>query len=104
MGVGAHLHVGPCDDDPATIAIEGPGPHFNTDVVAGVSPPEASPRTEVWFDLVPDEKGVAYDQTTVSFVAVDVDGKMSVVIHEGPADALSKKQSCFPLSVPQWAE
>jgi hypothetical protein len=73
-------------------------------VVAGVSPPEASPRTEVWFDLVPDEKGVAYDQTTVSFVPVDVDGKMSVVIHEGPADALSKKQSCFPLSVPQWAE
>lgn len=98
-GVGAHLHVGPCDDDPTTTVIEGPGPHFNTDVVAGISPPSVSTETEVWFDLVPDEEGMAYDQTSVDFVPVDQDGEMSIVIHEGIASVSSTKQACFPLSV-----
>jgi hypothetical protein len=99
-GIGAHLHVGPCVDDPATpTVIEGPGLHFNTDMLANVSPPEVSPRTELWFNLLPDEYGMAYDETSVKFVPVDADGKMSIVIHEGSAAAGGTKQSCFPLSV-----
>ena len=99
VGVGAHLHVGPCDDDATTITVEGPGPHFNTDTLAGISPPAVNSRTEVWFDLVPDEDGMAYDVSSVNFVPVDQDGKMSIVIHEGIASVASTKQACFPLSV-----
>jgi hypothetical protein len=87
-GYGAHLHVNACD------AIGGPGLHYQNDPLAG-----ANRENEVWFDLVPDEDGVAYDQTTVAFVPVDVDGEMSVVIHVGNAATGGTKQACFPLSV-----
>ncbi|HEY9468490.1 MAG TPA: hypothetical protein VIQ76_02635 [Propionibacteriaceae bacterium] len=90
-GYGAHLHVNSCDD-PA-----GPGGHYQNNPTAG-----ANRTNEVWFDLVPDEDGVAKDQTTVAFVPLDVDGKMSVVIHVGNALTGGTKQACFPLSVPQW--
>jgi hypothetical protein len=87
-GYGAHLHVNSCD------ALGGPGPHYQNNPAAG-----ATRENEVWFDLVPDEKGVAHDQTSVSFVPWDVDGEMSVVIHVNNASIGGTKQACFPLSV-----
>jgi hypothetical protein len=103
--LGAHLHIGPCKEgdfgnpsaSPSPIVPGAQaGPHYNHDVVAhgksfpgtaGVDPAnfaEVSPDTEVWFDLVPDAEGIASDRARVSFVPVDSDGKMSVVVHVGP--------------------
>jgi len=107
--VGAHLHTGECVEGNGLAA----GPHYNTDVLAGVKPHkvEISPETEVWFDLVPevelpDDSGRAYDETTVPFVPVDSDGIMSIVIHVNPTNSTDgtagSRQACFPLSVPQW--
>ena len=47
-------------------------------------------ETEVWFDLVPNAEGMAYDETTVPFVPDDSfrrpkdSGVMSVVVHDAP--------------------
>ena len=126
--LGAHLHTGPCLEDDfgnpsATPSIApGPlaGPHYNHDVhFFGKSFPkpgelpsetiaEVSPDTEVWFDLVPDAEGIASDRAKVSFVPVDSDGKMSVVVHVGPTiknpdlgtvGSAGARQACFPLEV-----
>ena len=32
---------------------------------------KVSTETEVWFDLLPNAEGMAYDKTTVPFVPVD---------------------------------
>ena len=107
--VGAHLHTGQCVEGNGTLA----GPHYNTDLLAGVKPHkvEISPETEVWFELapeveLPDDSGRAYDVTTVPFVPVDSDGIMSIVIHVNQTDPTTgvagSRQACFPLSVPQW--
>jgi Cu/Zn superoxide dismutase len=126
--LGSHLHTGPCLEDdfgdpsasPSPIA-PGPqaGPHYNHQVAVGgkklphpdVDPAlwaEVSPKTEVWFDLVPDAEGIASDKAKVSFVPVDSDGKMSVVVHVGPTirnpdlgtvGSAGARQACFPLSV-----
>jgi hypothetical protein len=97
---GAHLHVGPC-----ALAADGitnvTGGHYKADA----NP--ASPENEVWFDLEPDEEGVATDETWVSFRPSDVDatpGVMSIVIHVHEADVLSNnpKQACLPVEVPDW--
>lgn len=125
--LGAHLHTGSCvegdfgspaaDGVPAVIPGAKAGPHYNNDVVVGgkkfpaadVAPGDTariSSNTEVWFNLVPDEEGIASDETTVPFVPQDADGVMSVVIHVAPTDPNTGKagdrQACFPLSVPQW--
>lgn len=126
--LGSHLHSGKCvagdvgapadGDIPATIPGGLAGPHYNHQVVtegkvfptaavpSGPTVAEISPNTEVWFDLVPDEDGVAADETTVPFVPQDPDGVMAVVIHVMPTDPNTGKagdrQACFPLSVPQW--
>ena len=92
----AHLHVGPCGNT---------GGHYKDDPLG-----PADRENEVWFDLVPDEEGVARDDSSVSFVPVDGDpayvrGEMSIVIHALPNDTTvspNPKQACFPLSVPQW--
>ena len=92
----AHLHVGPCGNT---------GGHYKNDLNG-----PADRKNEVWFDLVPDEQGVATDESSVSFVPVDGDpayvpGEMSIVIHGYPNDTTvspNPKQACFPLSVPQW--
>lgn len=72
---------------------------------------EVSPKTEVWFDLLPNADGMAYDVTTVPFVPVDDDGEMSVVVHVqqtntadntpnlGVVGFASTRQACFPLDV-----
>jgi Cu/Zn superoxide dismutase len=115
--LGSHLHTGTCLAGSGTSA----GPHYNHDVIAhhktfplvgqdpGPDTAEVSPNTEVWFDLVPDEDGVAVDQTTVPFEPIDPDGAMSVVVHELPTDkdgstatgigSAGARQACFPLSV-----
>jgi hypothetical protein len=73
---------------------------------------EVSPDTEVWFDLVPNEDGMAYDETTVPFVPVDREGGMSVVVHVLPTNtkddyptfggavgSAGTRQACFPVNV-----
>jgi Cu/Zn superoxide dismutase len=101
---GAHLHTGPCVEGDGAAA----GPHYNTDLSAGVKlkKAEISPETEVWFALAPDEEGMAFHVTTVPFAPVDSDGIMSVVFHALSTDpttgAAGARQACVPLSVPGW--
>ena len=103
---GAHLHTGVCKKQDASLA----GPHYNHEVVAlgvPVAEAEVSPKTEVWFDLVPSGHGEATDSTTVSFLPVDPDGVMSIVVHVAPTNtktgAAGARQVCFPLDVSDWA-
>src|SRR5215208_6495979 len=116
--VTAHLHTDQCVDgdyaDPSIGKIAGSkaGPHYNHQMVpAGTltdyTLAEKSPKTEVWFDLVPSEEdGAASFSTTVPFVPVDRDGVMSIVVHIQPTvpgtGFASTRQACFPLAVPQW--
>jgi Cu/Zn superoxide dismutase len=90
----SHLHTGPCIKDNGSAA----GGHYNT----GLIPGNVSPLTEVWFELVPDDEGMASDETLVDFVPVDslTPGVMSIVIHN--PDFPSIREACFPLQVPQW--
>jgi hypothetical protein len=104
---GAHLHTGLCVDNTQILT----GPHFRLPD----TPPTAA--TEVWFDLAPNEEGVAFDQTWTTFVPEDqeyllagvpvpVDGIMSIVIHANPNPqngAAGNKEACLQLSVPDWA-
>lgn len=110
--LGSHLHIGRCVEGKPTDA----GPHYNHQVaVDGKKLPatevdptdwaEVSADTEVWFDLVPNEDGMAYDTTTAQFIPVDSDGVMSIVIHQRETDgtgAAGPRQVCFPVNVPQW--
>jgi Cu/Zn superoxide dismutase len=106
---GSHLHTGPCvKSDPSAA-----GPHYNHDKALNLTPVLINAETEVWFDIVPDEGGVAQDQTTVPFVPIDSDptrvpGVMSIVIHELSTNtttgAAGDRWACFPLKVPQWAD
>jgi hypothetical protein len=72
--------------------------HYNDNVIRSL-PADVSRNTEVWFDLVPNQDGVAEDETTVLFVPVDGDGRMSVVIHVGNAETGGVRQACLPLDV-----
>lgn len=64
-GFGSHLHTGPCVEDdfgpPPGMQAEG---HYNHNVVKGL-PANIGRDTEVWCDPVPDQEGVAEDETTV---------------------------------------
>ena len=122
--LGSHLHTGKCmegdfGDPSATPSPLVPGwqagPHYNDEVVvdgkvfptvsvpSGPNVAAVNPETEVWFDLVPDEEGMAYDETTVPFVPVDPDGAMAVVVHVQATNTTTggagTRQACFPLSV-----
>jgi hypothetical protein len=108
---GSHLHTGVCLEGQPSDA----GPHYNDQVVVGgkkfpsasVDPAEwaeVSPNTEVWFELVPDQDGMAYDATTVPFIPVDPDGVMAVVVHQSYTKAdgsAGTRQACFPVDVSQ---
>jgi Cu/Zn superoxide dismutase len=103
---GAHLHTGVCKKQDASLA----GPHYNHEVVAlgvPVAEAEISPATEVWFNLLANAHGEATDSTTVSFLPVDPDGVMSIVVHVAPTNPLNgtagARQACFPLDVSDWA-
>lgn len=91
---GAHLHAGPCvAGDPAAAL-----GHYNTDVLAGVAPPEISERTEVWLDFrVDDGAGTA----TASVAFVPLPGAHSVVIHAMSTDphtgAAGPRLACLPV-------
>jgi superoxide dismutase, Cu-Zn family len=108
--LGAHLHTGQCVEgdagNPSATPSIGPGPqagpHYNHDRATGATTVRISRETEVWFDLVPNADGMAYDKTTVPFVPVD-DGVMSVVVHVKDTNPVTggagDRQACFPLSV-----
>jgi hypothetical protein len=129
--LGSHLHTGKCVDgdygDPLATPPVPPGsqagPHYNHEVVVGgkafpglgvLDPATISDQTEVWFKLMPDAEGMAYDETTVPFVPVDPDGEMAVVVHVLPTNTqlnypnpggvgfAGGRQACFQVSVHQW--
>ena len=87
---GSHLHVGDC----AT------SPHYtNPDLDPKLLPVE---QREIWFRVIPDENGVATDDTTVSYMPKDPDGDgdMSIVIHRDPTKPDGKagpREACLPL-------
>jgi superoxide dismutase, Cu-Zn family len=88
----SHLHTGPCIEGDGAAA----GPHYNSQAAAGQTVTEISSTTEVWFELVPDEDGVATWETSVLFVPTDfqTDQEMSVVIHSLGSSA---REACLPL-------
>jgi Cu/Zn superoxide dismutase len=80
---GAHVHVGPCVPGDGTAAV----PHFNIniDVHRGVTPPEVSPRTEIWLDFTVTPRGRGHAVSLVPF-AVPSGAARSIVVHELPTD------------------
>jgi hypothetical protein len=117
---GAHLHTDACNDSSSPPAFQPGGPHYNHEV-HGVIPgkkfpsstvpveewAEVSPRTEVWFKFVPNAHGEATADATVSFLPVDPNGAMSIVVHLDPTNKKTGgagfRQACFPLDVNSWA-
>lgn len=92
---GAHLHFGPCVAGNGAAALG----HYNTDVVAGVSPPQIDETTEVWLDFVVNPAGNATAVTTVPFVPTP--GNRSIVIHRDPtnsAGVAGPRLACLPVS------
>jgi len=91
---GAHLHAGPCvAGDPAAAL-----GHYNTDVLAGVVPPEISEDTEVWLDFTVDD-GAGTATANVPFVPLP--GTRSVVIHAAATDhhtgTAGARLACLPV-------
>jgi hypothetical protein len=113
---GAHLHAGPCSErfilgtDPTTGQVV-----LSPDTTEGhykYGSGQASPLNEVWFNLEPDEEGVANDEAWVTFDIRDVTspgGYMSVVLHRDPTDPTTPngvagpREACLPVVVPDWA-
>ena len=91
---GAHLHVGPCVAGNGAAA----GGHYNTDVLAGVTPPRISEETEVWLDLHVED-GAATSTASVPFVPVP--GARSVVVHATETDhgtgTAGPRLACLPV-------
>jgi len=91
---GAHLHAGPCVAGDGAAALG----HYNTDVIAGVTPPEVSERTEVWLDITVDD-GAGTATASVPFVPLP--GARSVVIHALATDhhtgAAGARLACLPV-------
>jgi hypothetical protein len=94
---GSHLHVGPCVDDPDQT--DGLYPDETRGHYQDVEGGPVTPDNEVWFDVVPNDNGVATHNTFVSFKPVDRVGlrEMSIVIHAGPTGG--KRETCLPLDV-----
>jgi hypothetical protein len=101
---GSHLHVGGCETDDDT----GTGGHYAHPADPN-NPTQPLREREVWFDLVPNEDGVAVDQTMRPFVPED-EGVMSIVIHAQdtaePGDPAGRKEGsagpkevCLPVDV-----
>ena len=94
---GAHLHYGPCVEGNGAAA----GPHYNTDLVAGVTPPEISEDTEVWLDFTVTSRGRGYSHAVVPFKPLpDV---RSIVIHAEETDpdtgTAGGRLACLPFTV-----
>lgn len=91
---GAHLHAGSCvAGDPAAAL-----GHYNTDVLAGVVPPETSERTEVWLDFTV-RRGGGIASAWVPLVPKA--GARSVVIHALETDhhtgTAGARLACLPV-------
>ena len=91
---GAHLHAGPCvAGDPAAAL-----GHYNTDVMAGATPPEISEDTEVWLDLHVHHGGAT---STASVPFVPRPGTRSVVVHALETDhhtgTAGARLACLPV-------
>jgi hypothetical protein len=91
---GSHLHIGECLKGTPGAA----GDHYKNEDLDSTLPLE---EREVWFKLVPNEDGVAADETAVPYVPKDPDGIMSVVIHRDPTNATTggagPREVCLPL-------
>jgi len=91
---GAHLHAGPCVAGQPAAALG----HYNTDVLAGVVPPEISDRTEIWLDFTVDDEG---GRATASVPFVPQPGTRSVVIHAAATDhhtgTAGARLACLPV-------
>ena len=91
---GAHLHAGPCVAGDSAAALG----HYNTDVLAGVVPPEVSERTEVWLDFTVDD-GAGTATASVPFVPLP--GTRSVVVHAAATDhhtgTAGARLACLPV-------
>ncbi len=94
---GAHLHTGPCIAGDPNAA----GPHYNTDVLAGVTPAEVSPNTEVWLDFEVNSRGRGRSSTVVPFKPQP--GVRSIVIHAEPTNEANgmagARLACLPLRI-----
>ena len=91
---GAHLHLGPCIAGNGAAALG----HYNTDVLAGVTPPEVSEDTEVWLDVTVDD-GAGTATASVPFVPTA--GTRSVVVHALATDhhtgLAGARLACLPV-------
>ncbi|HYN66604.1 MAG TPA: hypothetical protein VES93_06920 [Ornithinibacter sp.] len=91
---GAHLHLGPCIAGNGAAALG----HYNTDVIAGVTPPEISDDTEMWLDITVDD-GAGTATASVPFVPLA--GTRSVVVHALETDhhtgAAGARLACLPV-------
>jgi Cu-Zn family superoxide dismutase len=91
---GSHLHTGGCvTGNPGAAS----GHYTNLDL----DPLLPLKEREVWFKVVPNEDGVAADETVVPYVPKDPDGIMSIVIHRDPTNPDSggagPREVCLPL-------
>jgi hypothetical protein len=93
---GSHLHTGPCETGKPNAAS---GHYTNPDL----DPALPLEEREIWFKVVPDEDGVAADETVVPYVPKDTDGDggiMSIVIHRDPTNVgggAGPREVCLPL-------
>ena len=98
---GAHVHVGPCTKrvllpDTGVYSADTTGKHYT---VPGES---VSSNSEVWFNLVPDEEGVAGDETWVSFRPPYDVSDMSIVLHHDPTASnggAGDREACLPIDL-----
>ena len=93
---GAHLHTGPCVAGDATAA----GPHYNVQLLAGITTPEINDKTEVWLDFEVNAEGQGRSTTTVPFVPTA--GTRSIVIHAQPTmdnGFAGARIACLPFTI-----
>jgi Cu/Zn superoxide dismutase len=91
---GAHLHSGPCVAGNGAAALG----HYNTDVLAGITPPEVSEDTEMWLDITVEDRAAT---ATASVPFVPVPGSRSVVVHAMATDhhtgGAGARLACLPV-------
>jgi hypothetical protein len=92
---GAHLHLGPCVSGDGAAAL----PHYNTDVLASVTPPTIDETTEVWLDFTVTAGGTGHAVAHVPFVAIP--GDRAIVIHRDATNEVGvagPRLACLPVS------
>lgn len=91
---GAHLHLGPCVEGNGGAAL----PHYNTDVLDGVTPATIDETTEVWLDFTVTADGTGNAVAHVPFVPTQ--GARSIVIHRDATNELGvagPRLACLPV-------